>query len=225
MFEEEVNSSWEIGLKAELFDRRARVNIAAYTSRLRNPQIDFAHPLDVSNSETINGNAPEKVEGVEIDVTVVPGNGITLNASYAYTDARFMPQRHPLMATPTFVSVDVAFTPKHAGSVSLDYRFPSFGFAALTLHLDGNFAGRQYVTAFNSKPTRRSSEINGRLTLGDMKFRRTAFEVSAWVRNLTNEQHDLWNYTRQLQSQYNLLVFNAPRSIGVDAKLSFREGD
>ncbi len=55
-----------------------------------------------------------------------------------------MQQTHPLLATPTLVSVDVAYTPRHAGSVSVDYRFPSFGFATLTAHFDGNFTGRQH---------------------------------------------------------------------------------
>src|SRR3546814_7805537 len=54
---EEVES-WELGLKTELFDRRVRLNLAAYTSKYKDIQITFVNPLNTAASETLNGTRP-----------------------------------------------------------------------------------------------------------------------------------------------------------------------
>ncbi|MFV0297523.1 MAG: TonB-dependent receptor, partial [Hyphomicrobiaceae bacterium] len=220
-FDEEVLTSWEIGFKSDLLDRRVRLNVAAYRSRLKKPQIDFTNPANPSNTETINGNAPEKVKGVEVDLTLAPGGGFTFNTNYSYTHARFKPQLHPLMPTPTMVPVDVLMTPKHAANVSLDYRFPQFSFGTLVAHLDGNFYGHQHTLPSNGALSQNVNEMNGRLTLRDVDVGGVNLEFAAWVKNLTNEKHDTFNAKGLQLTNHNLLVFNAPRRWGFDVKAKF----
>ena len=89
-FNPEDVKSYEVGLKADLFDRKARINIAAYMMDRKNSQVDLStiQPTATGNfNNLVTFNAPgiTKIRGIEADLTVKPFKGLTANLSYAYT--------------------------------------------------------------------------------------------------------------------------------------------
>ena len=222
-FEEEEVETWELGLKADLFDRRARFNLAAYRTRYKNRQVDFVNPANPSNTETVNTDPKATIKGIEADLTVVPLSGLTLSASYVYTDWQVPLEVNPFTGL-TQVTV-LAYTPDHAATGAIDYEFPSFGFGTLSAHLDANYSG-SFHTAGSAVP--KSDDylmLNGRLTLGEIAVGDTGSElsISLWGKNLTNEEWETFQFNVQGPGLTNALLvhYNEPRTYGIEARLKF----
>ncbi|QQV79108.1 TonB-dependent receptor [Sphingomonas aliaeris] len=83
----EIPHASEIGVKADLFDRRLTASIAGYYNRVDNFQAQFFNP---SVSAFIFGNAPKLVtKGVSVSLLGRPMRGLTLNAGVLYNDAKY----------------------------------------------------------------------------------------------------------------------------------------
>lgn len=203
--------SYELGFKSDLLDHRVRLNLAAYMMDRKNSQVDISsiQPTatgSFNNLVTINAPGKTKIRGIEADLTVNPVEGLTLNASYAYTYTRI--PRIPIINTsaPTVVGgvtvpgvsttvlqrFYVVFTPRNAASGSIDYALPfGSGDAKLRFHVDGNYA--QATQAFDQFATKNDASfiVNGRVSLADIRLSDAGQQVtfSVWARNLLDEQH------------------------------------
>jgi iron complex outermembrane receptor protein len=188
--------------------------------------------------ETANAPGTSKIKGFEADLTVQPIERLQLSASYAYTDIDVPPTMNPFLPGNPLFQVYTVFTPKHAASGAVNYEVPAgFADAKLRFHLDANYAGRQY--SFQAEPVKTDASfiMNGRLALTDIAVndQGTKLQVAVWARNLLNEAHI---YRRSAANSepvidsltgipsYNGVLgdygnFNAPRTFGVEARVSF----
>jgi iron complex outermembrane receptor protein len=212
-FNPEDVKSYEVGLKADFWNRRARFNLAGYVMNRTGSQVDLStiQPFNggsFNNLVTFNAPGTTKIRGIEADLTVKPFEGLTLNASYAYTytDIPLVPVTYSTVdASGNVVSVAgvpqtttvlqkfyVVFTPRNAASASMDYELPVGGAgAALRLHLDANYS--QSTQTFDQFATHNDASlvVNGRLALADIPMGAAGqkLTVSAWARNLMNTQY------------------------------------
>ena len=222
-FGPESVSEFEIGAKSEFLDHRVRLNLAAYTGSYKNVQIDFNAIIPGANRgtvETTNTDGNGRIKGVEADLTVAPVEGLTLNASYAYTDVRLPPAPNPFVVGNPLVTVYPTYTPKHAASGAIDYALPVRG-ATLSAHLDAAYATRQYTSAADPTLSDTSFIVNGRVTVGDIRLGGgdTALQVSLWSRNLLNEQHLFLDNFNAALGHY--AIYNEPRTFGVEGRVRF----
>jgi len=123
--------NYEVGLKAMLFDRRLRLNAAAFYIDWRNIQLTRRFTITTFTNNA--GNAVSK--GVEIELEAAPTDGISLGASTAYTDARLVSvlpgvpiAPGPLPGAPKWTVNDfIEFRQRHGGGFQtfqrLDHRF------------------------------------------------------------------------------------------------------
>lgn len=81
----ETAEAFEIGLKTTFWDRKARVNISLF----RTNYDDIQRTIIVGAVQTLANAASAKIEGAEIEVTLKPVRGLTLNGSAGYTRARY----------------------------------------------------------------------------------------------------------------------------------------
>jgi len=248
-FNPEDVKSYEAGLKADFWDRKARFNVAAYIMDRKDSQIDISYIQPAAGSNvnvlrTINADGTTKIHGVEADLTLRPIDGLTLNASYAYTYTKV-----PLVpisfivggvtSTPVLQRFYIPFTPRNAASGSIDYEIPiGTRDAAVKFHIDGSYS--QATQAFDQFETKADASflVNARLSLADVSMSDAGqkLTVSLWARNLFNEQYvfrrDPSNSlpgapTTSLTtgSVNNILGdygnFNAPRTYGIEATVAF----
>ena len=257
---EDVNS-YELGLKADFWDRRARFNIATYIMQRKDSQVDLStiQPTATGNfNNLVTFNAPgiTKIRGIEADLTIKPIDGLTLNASYAYTytDIPLVPVTYREFtsggvatgnSTTVLQKFFVVFTPRNAASGAIDYELPVHADTRIKFHLDANYG--QATQTFDQFATKADASfiVNGRISLLDIALGGggAKLAVSAWSRNLFNEQHvyrrDPSNSVPAVQSTAaagvpNVLVignnggilgdygnFNVPRTFGLDASIKF----
>lgn len=217
-------STFETGLKTSFWGKRGRFNVAAYTTRYTDIQIDFLAPQagNRTTTETTNAAGHGTIKGIEVDASLTPTAGLTLSASYAYTDAKLPAAPNPFNNNvPTIVYV--TNTPENAASASIDYAVP-IGSGAVTLraHLDGNIADGYRAMAGEPTLTDSSFLVNGRLAIGGIDLTRGAkLEVALWSRNLFNEQHVMVRSHAAYAVIGDYGVYNEPRSFGLDGTLRF----
>ena len=216
-FGEEELTAWEAGVKADLFDRRLRVNVAAYMSRLSDQQVDFLNPAFISNTETVNAPEKRKIKGIEADITLVPVRGLSLSANYVYTDAPPTPVRN--IFTGEIEQTSSAFTPKHAASFSADYVFPAFSFGQLRAYVGLDTAGNYIPNGTVDVKADKALLLNGRLTLGDIDLGGGTLEVALWGKNLTNATYNLFDF--RIPRRTTATLYNEPRSYGLEARVRF----
>lgn len=89
-FGDEQVDSYEIGLKSDFWDGRARFNIAGYLADYTDFQVFQFVPLANGGTVLTLTNAGEvTAQGIEVDVNVAATDWLTLWATYGYTDATF----------------------------------------------------------------------------------------------------------------------------------------
>lgn len=216
-FGEEELVAWEAGIKADLFDRRARFNLAAYTSELSNQQVDFINPAFVSNTETVNAPETRQIKGVELDVTLAPTDNLLLGANYVFTDAPPTPVVN--IFSGAIQQVSSAFTPRHAVTFTADYTFPRLSFGELRLHLDANTAGNYFANNTVTYQADSAFLINGRLTLSDIEVAGGTLELALWVKNLTDVTYNYFDF--RVASRQTSTIYNDPRTYGLQARVRF----
>ncbi|PVE49678.1 TonB-dependent receptor, partial [Arthrobacter sp. TPD3018] len=216
-FNPETVSMFEAGAKMEFWDRRARFNVAAYVGDYKDIQIDFSanYQQYVTNdkgervllnttrttTETTNAPGTGRLKGWEGDFTLLPVDGLTLTASYAFTYVHIPPTSNPFPQTngvvvTTPIRIYPVYTPRNAASGAIDYELPLTG-STFRVHLDGNYDDGFYANYNDPQTGVRQPKgdgafvVNGRLALTDIRLNGTGatLGVSIWARNLFNEQH------------------------------------
>jgi iron complex outermembrane recepter protein len=162
-FNPETVSMFEVGLKSEFFDRKARLNVAAYVGTYKNIQLDFSGQYEDfingvrvvttrTTTDTVNAPGTGRLKGVEAELTLAPTRGLTLSASFAYNSVKIPDTVNPFKQTINgqIVSVTASqrifqvYTPEYSASGSLDYEVPLESFT-IKAHVDANYDSGYYA--------------------------------------------------------------------------------
>jgi iron complex outermembrane recepter protein len=84
-FNPEKATTYELGLKSTLLDRRLQVNAALFLTDYNAIQLNY----QVGGSPTIANVGDGKIKGAELEVVAQPARGLTLNFALGYTDAYY----------------------------------------------------------------------------------------------------------------------------------------
>lgn len=246
-FSPETVSMFEIGAKTEFFDRKARLNLAAYVGKYKGIQLDFAGLYeDVVNGvrvattrttlEVINAPGTGDLKGFEAELTLAPVSGLTLTASYAYNSVKIpgtvnpFPQTGGVIITAP-IPIYQVYTPEHSASAAIDYELPLDGFT-LKAHIDGNYDSGYFANYTDAEfdPVTRAVRytqpkgdkalvFNARLAVTDIDLGNSGAKLTfaVWARNLFNEQHLFYKSGAPRSGVQGF--FNDPRTFGAELNL------
>ncbi|WP_442679165.1 TonB-dependent receptor [Sphingomonas sp. ASY06-1R] len=207
-FNPEDVKSYEVGLKTDFWNHRARFNLAGYIMDRKDSQVDLStiQPTATGNfNNLVTFNAPgnTKIRGIEADLTVAPIEGLTLNASYAYTytNVPLVPVTYREFtsagvptgnATTVNQKFYIVFTPRNAASGSIDYKLPlGNSDASVRFHIDANYS--QATQAFDQFATKADESfiVNGRISFADVQLGSGNQKVTfgLWSRNMFNKHY------------------------------------
>lgn len=137
-FDEEKATTWEVGLKSMLIDRKLQLNAAAFTTKYAGIQLNFQQGV----SPTIQNAGDARIKGFEVELTAAPIDAFLITASVGFTDSKYtsvLPgaqvAANPLQAG-VFPGADLPKTPKWKFNVSPRYEIPMGGDAKLVLLAD-----------------------------------------------------------------------------------------
>ncbi len=221
-FGEEEVEAWEIGLKTEFWDRRARLNVAAFHSVYSDRQFLFSSPADPSVTETINTPEDVEIDGIEVDFQVRPVAGLDLALNYAYTTLDFPVLRNPFPPNPLIQPQGGGQTPKHAASASATYSFEPGRYGRARANVDVTYSDG----FFTPEKTPSYTIVNTRLTLDQIPvnlFGGQNIEASLWARNLFDEEWIFFRFPLDAPGFVgaNMEFYGMPRTYGAEITLRF----
>lgn len=225
----ERNTTWEAGIKAELWDQRITLNLAAYHTTLRNFQ---ATVVDSGQTVALRGylsNIPEvRVKGIEADAALRLG-ALTLTGALAYGDGTYT--RYPAGPCPLEVQTSataacdltgkrLAGLPRWSATLSGDYALPLAG-GSLVIHADSNWRSGYFGDPTLSQYT----WIEGyNLTNASIGYRQEdakgkGWEIALFARNLLGANY-IQNLTIQAGNSGLILgTPSDPRTVGLTFRL------
>ncbi|MCB2077471.1 MAG: TonB-dependent receptor [Novosphingobium sp.] len=246
-FVPETALSFELGLKADLLDRRLRANLAIFHVDYENFQqpssttseeaVAFltavygpiAQSLSRNLSTFVQQAHDVKAKGFELELTALPTDGLTLGGSVSYTDSKYYNIDPVFLAAQGGEYVEFA-RPKWTGSAFAQYVTPPlFGDTTASFRVDGQY--RSYLN-FTGTPTLRRNQgvpeqyfgspghwkINGRAAIRNIQLGGISAELAVWGRNITNKRYATSNI---FLSQGIPLEFDQGKSYGIDFGIEF----
>jgi iron complex outermembrane recepter protein len=246
-FVPEEAKSWEAGIKADLFDRRLRTNVALFYV----DYTDFQGPSSTTSPDAVAalvaqygalGNSLKdnlstfvqqstdvRAKGIEVEVTAAPVRGVVLGGSVSYTDIEFINIKPAFLASQGGEYLPAA-RPAWTGSAYASYETqPLIGETTLSLRVDALYQSSFPTAASPSVQLARGVpaahltvpaywKLNARAALKHIDIGGVEGELAVWGRNLTDARFA----TSTLFLPWgDTSTYEPPRTYGVDLTIEF----
>lgn len=238
-FGPETLDAYEIGLKTDLFDRVVRFNVAAFLSKYKGIQLTLGNCTALTGpgfgfpcALPVNAGDAD-VKGIEVEVTLRPTEGMTIDGSLSYIDFEYKTfGSYTVGATTVAVGGptnlngpqfgDYApYTPEWKWSIGAQYRIDLGTAGSLTPRIDGSYQSKVYTVSANRSSNRIDAYgvANARLTWRNAD---EDLDVSLEVTNLFDEYYLLTIYDQTVGSQgYANAQPGRPREWALSVKKRF----
>ena len=214
-FQPETLTTYEAGIKTDLFDRKLRFNASAFFNQYDNiiltltrcPAAPCLLPANVGKAE---------VWGLEGETTIRPVDGLTLEGSLSYLNFQYKNTG----TTGVPLSNVTPFTPAWNWSVGAQYDYETKGGSVISARFDGAYQSSMYTEAFNAA----TNLVDGRF-LGNVRLSYTSTDktwtLSAEVQNVFNKYY--YNTVEDVKGPLGVITANPglPRTWAVSIKRTF----
>ncbi len=215
-FGEELIDNFEGGFKTEWFDSRLQFNGNIYYQKLKGLQRQVIRPANnTTGQETFITNAADaRSYGVELEMILIPTDGLTINANMAYNNIKYtsycadldgpeptanpasqrevcgasteLPNGSWIVAT-NYKDTALTFAPKLIANLGWTYDFPIGDMGNLSIGQSFSYTSKMVVAANADLP--RADRRSMLLIDAQISWEspNSMYRVSVWGKNLTNE--------------------------------------
>lgn len=226
-FEEEDVISYELGLKSEWLNSRLRFNMALFSMQIDGFQTSIQSGFTTSDRDFV-GIDDTAIDGVEMDVNWMATDNLVFELSYGYlnTDMGANEVNAPDQAnviTTTQLIDDLVYAPRHAGSLSADYRI-DLASTELSFYLSYSYQDRSNTSsnAIDNSVIDARELVDATVTWSGMEALGGILEVSLWAKNLLDD-----DYKTTSTAGFSFFgieeqaVFGEPRTYGVTLRYTY----
>jgi iron complex outermembrane recepter protein len=220
-FDEEKATTYEIGIKSTLIDRRLQINAAIFQTEYKGIQLNFQQ----GTSPTIQNAGDGRIKGFEIEVTAAPTDQFSINASVGYLDAKYTRVDGPaqVAANPfqagVFAGANLPKTPKWKFNISPRYEVTLGNDAKVVILADYTHTAKLDNDTERAFFLQRAATdiVNGSITYKDPSEH---WDVTLGMTNITNERY-LVNGQAQIAGGLFYGTFSRPREWYAKVGLKF----
>jgi outer membrane receptor protein involved in Fe transport len=212
-------TSYEMGVKLALFDRRVRLDVAAFYYDYKDKQFYTYIPIPIIGVGATLVNIPKSDEkGIDANITVTPVSGLTLRGGATYIDTR-VGKFHGFAddGTPVdFTGKQFNYAPPVSATLDAEYRFEVAPRIQSYFGVGGVYDSKAYAD-LGENP---ANELPA-YTLLDARVgleSETGWRVGLWVRNMTDRYY--W-ISSQLGGDTTVRIVGMPRTYGLSAGYRF----
>ena len=213
----------EAGFKSQWYDNRLQLNGAVFYSVYKNQQfINVVNALQL----LVNGERAE-IAGFELEAIATPTSNLQFNLGIGFLDTEYTDLTLANVLDGSDIDLsgnELISAPEWNINLGMDYTFLSNDSGDYRLNLSTAYTSDLWYSAYNdSSPVYEDIKgeahwvSNGKLTWNSSDEK---YVVSAWVRNLTNEDETVYAISL-VGFGYNYDVPMLPRHFGVDFKYNF----
>jgi len=199
-FSSETVDANEIGIKAELFDRRMRLNFSGFYNKYKDIQLTLLScpqyapsflPDDAAKAAfpcALPQNAGDAtIQGIELETEIRPVDGLLIDGSISHIDAKYTSIDAAAQNPNLQVGSVLGNTPRWKGSFGIQYEIPvGNSGSSITPRFDASYRSKIYTGSGNSARTQIDGYwlANARLTYRNDPGN---WDLSLEVQNLFNE--------------------------------------
>lgn len=226
-YDQEIATSYEVGFKSMLFDRKLRLNAAYYHTDYENyqglvsscPDLNPEELPDFPFCSATRNVGDAKIDGFEVELEAQPVEGLAIDASVSYTDFRFTSGLAGSGIVPGVT--EAPFVPKWKYAIGAQYAIPLGNAGSLTPRIDWTWQSEMQSNIPNNIAGFLSGEVEERGLLNARLTYRSAdedWEVSLAATNLTDKFYYVNKYDRVSQSGNAYGLPGRPREFQVSIK-------
>lgn len=213
--------SYEIGIKTDLWNKRVRLNGAAFFGEYTDVQGSVRRPGgNPTGTEAITQNLGDSdISGVELEGVWLASERLTLTANLAFLDAEWSDFVADLnndgIATDNS-DLDIAGAPEWSAFAALDYDQPLAG-GVLSIHVDARYSDRYNTWGRDNADVFYRDDVtlfNGYVEYAPASER---YRISVYGRNLSDETVK----SGTVAVLFPLTYYQPPREFGVEAQWNF----
>ncbi len=204
--------NYEVGLKAEFFDHRLRVDQSVYYEKYKDMQVQ---QIFQTFTQVTNAGAAQ-LTGTELNVTAIPIERMLLTAGVGYSDAIFLTYLNAGGPGVNYNGNSLPNAPRWTFNAAAQYSVPVF-YGEVTGRVEYTYRDKVNADA-GANPlflVKSLSQLNARLAW-DLE---PNYELAVWGRNLTDQVTDVNPQFNALGAQ--LATYNIGRTIGVSLSAKY----
>ncbi len=233
-FPEEANfadpeklTSFEIGLKMDLWNHRGVFNAAAFHYDYKNQQFLDAFTLPGGSGSGFHTiNAPKsRVDGAEFELHAKATDDLEVRAALGLMHSKYVELSLHAASRVCCVGNQLIQAPDYNASLGIDWRFARVSAGDLRLMVEGNYYAKQYFDAFNTERIAQGAYGIANARVSFRSSSKQGFDAGAWVKNLTNQKYIAYGLnqndpdTGAIGFDYGLV--GQPRTFGADLTYRF----
>jgi iron complex outermembrane receptor protein len=208
-YDEEISTTFEIGLKSEWLDRTLQLNAAVFYTEVEDSQFFSFYAGSFGLLRVVNNIDEVTIQGFEVDGMWLPTSWLSLYGSYGYTDGEIDENKN----RPYTEGNELPYSPESTANLGAQVNFNLGSDVSLTGRLDWIYTGETWFHTVQDN----SGIINSFTDLSEIygvpgfgfgpanfgRSQRDAFdvlnlrvslageqwEITAWGRNITDEDH------------------------------------
>ncbi|WP_372779725.1 TonB-dependent receptor [Litorivivens sp.] len=223
----EFIDAYEMGIKADLLDGRARFNAAAFYYDYTDQQ--FVNVVGIS--VFLENAGASEIQGVEAEFQYQVNERLFLNAGVGLLDTRYkelMLADTTTLANPEdqvdLAGNDLISAPDVNFNLSVDWDVLVTDYGYLSLNVNGSYQSKQWFSAYNDKAEYEATKqdayhlLNARLSWFSADDR---YSLAAFVKNIEDVEYDYYAIDLQASFGYTYFLSGPPKSWGVEASYRF----
>jgi iron complex outermembrane receptor protein len=240
-FNPELVDTYEGGIKTDLLDRRLRFNADVFYTNYRDMQLPQINYLPNAQGVVVQANTVLNVpramsRGVELETIFQPIAALTLNASAAYLDAKYLDfcfvdtTYHPAsgQSDPGCPMTSIVLrnmngfalqnSPPWTATAGATYQF-KVGPGTASAHVLYSFTAKKYLSAINDSPRATIQPKHLANANLDWTPNNGNWTISLWSTNIFDRHYI--QQSLDLPGQWALVLYDPPRQFGGTVKVTF----
>jgi iron complex outermembrane receptor protein len=186
----ETSQSYELGLKGDTKDRSFSYRVALFNTTFDGYQANFADTVGGLQVTRLINAGRVRTRGAEVDVTLRPTKGFTVDSSFAFTDATVLQFNCPVGAA---VSCNIngqplPFAPRVKIYENAAYRFPVTDALNLELQSDISFRSKDQYSLSETANTVEPAVAIWNASVAVLTSQ-SGWSLRGYVKNLTNTHY------------------------------------
>lgn len=227
-YDPETITAYEFGIKSDLFDRVARINLDAFYYDYTNLQLTTLGVAadGVTPGQFTTNAAASTIWGIELDTRWRLSDRFTFTAGYSYIDAQFDEylNRDPLAGPGPVLDLSgnqLPFVSRHTVNLGINYEV-ELGAGTLTFAANSNFHSAFFLREFNNYaidrvPSNTKTDLTITYRLSD-----PGLSITGYVTNIEDnvERNNIY-LTPGFIGVSPTTAYSKPRTVGVRVDYSF----
>lgn len=208
-YKPEYSDNFEIGSKNTFFDKRLRLNIAAFYTLVNNAQVPT---LILPDAITVTKNAGKlHSKGIEAELAATLFKGLDVDYNFGYTHARYTDLSVPgNEGVVNLKGNHQVYTPDVTSMLALQYTYQLAQNTDLIARGEWKYIGNEYFDLANQIEQKAHSVFNARLGVSTKMF-----DVFVWGQNLANKKYIDYAY------DFGASHLGNPKMYGVTLRANF----